>query len=219
MAAAEGQEVFPESTPVQSLLTSATVWKTWPLVVLYFTTFGGFLALTAWFPTYWKEFFGLGDQLAGLFTGLFSVYASLIRVPGGSLADRIGGEATAALALSALLGGAILLTLFGSYLPAILGAALIGTGMGVNNAAVFKKVPEEVPEAVSGASGWVGGLGAFGGFVIPPVMGWFVGAMGDVGYARGFVTFVGLAVLSLALVALLHRTPSRVGAEEPAPAD
>lgn len=204
-----GQEVFPEGTPKQSLYRSATVWQTWPLVALYFTTFGGFLALTAWFPTYWTEFFGFRMDTAGLLTGGFSVYASLIRVPGGSLADRIGGERTAVLALTLLLAGASLLTLTGTFRIALVGAFLVGTGLGVNNAAVFKKVPEEVPEAVSGASGWVGGLGAFGGFVLPPIMGLFVASMGAVGYARGFSTFVVLSLVALGLVFILHRTGPR----------
>lgn len=204
-----GQEVFPEGTPVESLQRSATVWKTWLLVALYFTTFGGFLALTAWFPTYWTAFFDYGMATAGLLTGVFSVYASLIRVPGGSLADRIGGERTAILALASLLVGALLLTVTGTFEVALVGTFLVGTGIGVNNAAVFKKVPEEVPEAVSGASGWVGGLGAFGGFVLPPVMGLFVGSMGAIGYARGFSTFVVLALISLVLVFVLQRAETR----------
>ena len=48
---------------------------------------------------------------------------------------------------------------------------LIGLGMGLANAAVFKMVPKYVPHAVGGASGLVGGLGALGGFVIPPFLG------------------------------------------------
>lgn len=211
-----GQEIFPEGTPGQSLVQSITVWKTWPLIILYFTTFGGFLALTAWFPTYWQNFFDLGGRTAGLLTGLFAVYASLIRVPGGSIADRFGGEGTAALALASLSLGAIVMTVTNTYLLAVVGAFCIGTGMGINNAAVFKKVPEEVPEAVSGASGWVGGLGAFGGFVIPPIMGSFVDRFGIIGYARGFSTFVALAFLSLLLVYLLQRTPSRADVVETA---
>ena len=51
--------------------------------------------------------------------------------------------------------------------------------MGLGNAAVFKMVPKYVPHAVGGASGLVGGLGALGGFVIPPVLGLFAGALGD----------------------------------------
>jgi NNP family nitrate/nitrite transporter-like MFS transporter len=81
----------------------------------------------------------------------------------------------------------------------------MAVGMGVANAAVFKLVPQEVREAVGGAAGWVGGLGAFGGFAIPPVMGLFVRTGGSTGYASGFVTFVALAMLSIVLAYLLKR--------------
>jgi NNP family nitrate/nitrite transporter-like MFS transporter len=95
--------------------------------------------------------------------------------------------------------------------------------MGVNNAAVFWMVPRYVPEAVGGASGWVGGLGALGGFAVPPLLGQFVEWFGPVGYARGYVVYVVLAIVSLALTGLLiaaarrDGTRSRLGAaSEPA---
>jgi NNP family nitrate/nitrite transporter-like MFS transporter len=71
--------------------------------------------------------------------------------------------------------------------------------MGICNAAVFKIVPQEVPQAVGGAAGWVGGLGAFGGFAIPPVMAFAVSDLGQPGYSIGFIVFVFLALMSLAL--------------------
>ena len=79
-------------------------------------------------------------------------------------------------------------------------------GMGMSNAAVFKIVPQEIPQAVGGASGWVGGLGAFGGFAIPPVISLFVKGPGDIGYAQGFAVFVALAGISLIMAHLLKRT-------------
>ena len=48
-----GQELFPARNPAESLRTSASCWKTWALVLMYFTTFGGFIALTAWLPIYY----------------------------------------------------------------------------------------------------------------------------------------------------------------------
>jgi NNP family nitrate/nitrite transporter-like MFS transporter len=77
--------------------------------------------------------------------------------------------------------------------------------MGVNNAAVFKMVPDLVPEAIGGASGWVGGLGAFGGFAIPPVMGKFVEVEGRAGYAHGFSVFILLALLAFFCAYMLNR--------------
>ena len=55
------------------------------------------------------------------------------------------------------------------------------------------------PEAVGGASGWVGGLGALGGFVIPPILGAFVDVLGPRGYSGGFFVYVVLALFSMAI--------------------
>lgn len=211
-----GQELFPQGSMSTTLKHSARVWKTWALVGIYFTTFGGFIALTAWFPTYWNSFFSTSAVTAGLLTALYSVLTSLIRVPGGLLADRLGGERTAIVALLTVLAGAVLMTLSRHLGLSIFSEVLLGLGMGVANAAVFKLVPQEVPEAVGGAAGWVGGLGAFGGFVVPPLMGSFVKWQGKTGYAAGFLVFIVLALLSLALAAALSLPPSRErSGEEP----
>jgi NNP family nitrate/nitrite transporter-like MFS transporter len=83
------------------------------------------------------------------------------------------------------------------------GEILLAIGMGICNAAVFKIVPQAVPQAVGGAAGWVGGLGAFGGFVIPPVMAFAVHNLGTPGYAIGFITFVFLSLFSLSMAWIL----------------
>lgn len=210
IALEHGQELFPAGTVLDSLKISARVGKTWAFVVVYFASFGGFIALTAWLPTYWREFFSVSSVVAGFLTALYSILTSVVRVFGGSLADGIGGEKTAKLALGTMVVGGIVMTLAESFGVAVFGVIVLALGMGVTNAAVFKLVPQEIPEAVGGAAGWVGGLGAFGGFAIPPLMGEFVRAMGKVGYARGFVTFVVLAVFSLALVVVGLRSRRKV---------
>ena len=205
LAEAEGQEVFPKGSAFQGLAAAARIWRTWVLVLLYFTTFGGFLALTTWLPTYWQQYFGVSHWTAVIMTASFSLLSSLIRVPGGWYSDRLGGERVAAAALLLLLVGAAI-TSFGSH-PVVAGAALllVALGRGVNNAAVFRLVPDYVPEAVGGAAGWVGGLGALGGFAVPPLLGGIVEWMGPAGYARGYLVYVGLALVCLALTALLRR--------------
>ena len=205
-----GQEVFPEGTPIESLRRSARIWKTWSLVGGYFFTFGGFLAMITWLPTYYQEFLGVDAGTAGILVGIFAIYGSLIRVPGGSVSDVFGGERTAGLAVCVVLGGSLLLSAVETVSLAFLGTMIVATGMGVNNAALFKKVPEEIPEAVGGASGWIGGLGAFGGFVIPPVFGGVVSLMGPIGYARGFLIYAALASIGLVSVYTLYQSDSRV---------
>ena len=108
--------------------------------------------------------------------------------------------------------GATTLAFCTSFSGAVAGMALLSIAMGVMNAAVFKLVPQEAPQAVGGAAGWVGGLGALGGFVLPPVLGAFVEAQGTAGYAGGFLIFLGLAVLCLILAAVIRQTRTRVSA-------
>ncbi len=200
-----GQELFPAGSLRESLAVSARVWRTWALVVVYFTTFGGFIALTAWLPTYWTQSFGLSAVLAGTLTAVYSLLTSAIRIVGGILSDHLreGGENTATLALFIMLAGALVMTVADRYELAVPGVVLLAVGMGVTNAAVFKIVPQAVPEAVGGAAGWVGGLGAFGGFVVPPVMGFAVRDLGQAGYAIGFVVFIFLALISLSMIWIL----------------
>lgn len=200
-----GQEMFPSGHIRESLLLSARTWKTWPLVAIYFTTFGGFIALTSWLPTYWKAYFALPAVTAGTLTALYSILASLMRVAGGKVADRLGGERTTMAALLVMLAGALLISFSANLGLSVAAVVILALGMGFSNAAVFKLVPQEVPKAVGGASGWVGGLGAFGGFTLPPLLGAIVAAAGPAGYASGFLLFAGLAVLSLGLAALLAR--------------
>jgi NNP family nitrate/nitrite transporter-like MFS transporter len=75
--------------------------------------------------------------------------------------------------------------------------------MGICNAAVFKMVPQAVPKAVGGAAGWVGGLGAFGGFAIPPMLAFAVRDLGKNGYSIGFVVYLFLALFSLFMAWIL----------------
>ncbi len=208
LAEEQGQSLFPAKNLADSLRISARVWRTWALVCIYFTTFGGFIALTAWLPTYWQSYFEVSALTAGLLTGLYSVLTSVIRMVGGVLSDQLreGGENTAILALLIMMAGALVMTSTDQFELAVPGVILLAVGMGVCNAAVFKLVPQEVPQAVGGAAGWVGGLGAFGGFAIPPMLGFAVRDLGRPGYPIGFIVFIFLALFSLSMAWILKYT-------------
>lgn len=208
IAKKDGEEFFPAENIKESLRESARIWKTWILVIIYFTTFGGFIALTAWLPTYWNSFFGFTLLTAGLLTALYAILASLLRIVGGVASDKFGGYKTIIFSLLVMLVGALLFSTSKSFEISIFAEILMALGMGFGNAAVFKLVPQEIPKAIGGASGWIGGLGALGGFVIPPILGIFVGLYGIAGYATGFGVFVVLSIISLASMLFLksHRS-------------
>lgn len=199
-ARAKGQELFPAGNAVDAFRTAAETVRTWALVCLYFVSFGGFLALTVWLPSYWSGFHGLDGRAAGLLTAVvFTLFATVCRLPGGWLTDRFGGERVATASFALLAVGSVPLILTRSLAGAVAATAVIALGIGVANAAIFKLVPEYVPDAVGGASGLVGGLGGLGGFVFPPMLGAFVDIYGATGYSRGFLLYFlfGLAGVGL----------------------
>jgi nitrate/nitrite transporter NarK len=200
-----GEELTPSGTALHSVKRAGSDWRTWILTYFYFVTFGGFIALTVWFPTYWSQYLELSMIKAGALTALYSLSASLLRVAGGYVSDRLGGEKVVFYAFLVMAVGAVLMMAARSMVPAAAGELLLAMGMGFANAAVFKLVPKYTPAAVGGAAGIVGGLGAFGGFVIPPVMGLFVKIGGASGYAYGFAVFLILTAVALLLLLVLNR--------------
>ena len=70
--------------------------------------------------------------------------------------------------------------------------------MGSQNAVVFKILPRSVPDAVGAAAGWVGGLGALGGFLIPLAMSVAGSSTGSTQTAaHGFFVIAGLGALGI----------------------
>src|SRR5690606_2540509 len=131
----------------------------------------------------WTLFHDMDILNAGLMAAIFTIYGSLIRVPGGKLTDRFGGEIMAGISFTIMAIGALVLSISSTFLPSFIGMLITGTGMGVANAAVFGLVPKYVPDAVGGASGWIGGVGGAGTLIIIPVLGLFVDSYGQIGYA------------------------------------
>jgi NNP family nitrate/nitrite transporter-like MFS transporter len=99
--------------------------------------------------------------------------------------------------------GAGIVTFSTTFIPAVVGMMVLGTGMGIANAAVFELVPKYVPDAVGGASGWIGGIGGAGTLVVLPLLGAIVDIYGEIGYARGFAVVAGLSTISVGVLVLL----------------
>jgi NNP family nitrate/nitrite transporter-like MFS transporter len=204
-----GEELIPSGNALASIKKAGADWRTWALTFFYFVSFGGFIALTVWLPTYWAELFSTSLVTAGFLTAMYSLSSSLLRVAGGFVSDSFGGESVVLASFVCIAIGAILMMLTtDSFAAAVTGQMILAAGMGFANAAVFKLVPKYSPKSVGGAAGVVGGLGAFGGFVIPPLMGLFIKAFGFSGYAWGYSVFVILALVSLVVFIILNRSVS-----------
>lgn len=201
-----GQDLIPAGSAVAGLRKAAATLETWPLVYFYFTSFGGFLALTVFLPTYWNEMFDVSKGARGLLTAIFVLVTAVIRAPGGMLSDRISIKWALTGNFVLIGAGSVVMAFSQTFGVSVAAMIAIGVGMGLQNAIVFKLVPHYVPGAVGGASGWVGGLGAFNGFLLPVIMGVVAGAVGgEVGYARAFLALTAMVGLGLVVVGWLTR--------------
>lgn len=166
--------------------------KSWILSLYYFLTFGGFVAMSIYLPTFLTEMFELSPQNAGLRTAGFVVLATAGRPVGGALADRVGGTAI----LKWVFPFTAVMALFlarPSMVPFTIGALGMAVAIGLGNGAVFKLVPEFFPGNVGSVTGLVGAWGGLGGFFPPLAVGALYRTTGT--YSWGFILLGAFALL------------------------
>ena len=201
-----GTELVPTGSATASLKEAARVPATWVMVFFYFISFGGFLAFTIWLPTFCHDMYQVELHEAGILTAAFSLLSALIRVPAGLLSDRISIRFALSGNFLLILIGTLALSFSDTFAISFAATIAVAIGMGLQSAIIFKLLPTFVPHAVGGASGWVGGLGALGGFVIPPVMGIVTDVVGGPdAHARGFLPYALLVALAIPVVLGLKR--------------
>jgi NNP family nitrate/nitrite transporter-like MFS transporter len=171
--------------------------KSWVLSLYYFLTFGGFVAMAVYLPTFLTDMFGLSPQDAGLRTAGFVVLATAMRPVGGWMADRIGGRKILLWVFPATAAMAIFMAcpLMSTFTIGALGMA---AAIGLGNGAVFKLVPEYLPQSVGSVTGLVGAAGGLGGFFPPLVVGGVRQATGA--FTWGFILLSLFAALCLIVV-------------------
>jgi NNP family nitrate/nitrite transporter-like MFS transporter len=200
--------------PMKEVLAPLAMVRVWRLSLYYVVVFGAYVALAAYLPKYYVDVYGLSLATAGYLTALFIFPASLLRPLGGWLSDRYGPRRvtysvfiTMAAALTFLSIPAKVVDI-GVYGFTIL-MFVVGCGMGIGKASVYKYVPDYFPRDVGAVGGLVGMLGALGGFVLPPAFGLLSRWAGS-----PQVAFVALLVLTLVSLGWLHGVVLRIKAAE-----
>jgi NNP family nitrate/nitrite transporter-like MFS transporter len=215
-----------QGRPLREMLAPLRHWRSWQFSLYYVVVFGAYVALSAWLPKYYEKVYGLELWLAALLTALFIFPASLLRPVGGWLSDRCGPRVVLYAVLVVMTLASLFLSLpNGEYVVARPGGGtalyvipfrldvwtmtalvfVLGVGMGIGKAAVYKYIPDFFPREIGAVGGLVGMLGALGGFVLPPA---FVLLRDATGLPQ--TAFFALFVLTAVSLAWFLASPGKV---------
>ena len=185
----------------------------WAFSLIYAVTFGAFIGLATFLPTYYYDQFGVSKVQAGQLSMLAAFMGAALRVFGGWISDRWGGVNTLTVVLVTI---AVTLVLCG-----LAGGSLVGTtllvmlcfaALGAGNGALFQLVPLRWPMATAVAGSMIGEIGALGGGLVPNAMGLSKQYAGT--YMWGFFLFAGLSLCMLVMLRLMQIRWTRTWAEK-----
>lgn len=176
----------------------------WIFNLMYMVTFGGYIGLTSFLPTLFHQQYGIAKEDIGRYSAGIIVMASVLRIVGGWIADRIGGLR----ALGVLSAINVATTLAAATLPSnpwVMVAILVVcfSAMGAGNGAVFQLVPLRFKSTTAIAGSLIGEVGALAGGFLPLVMGYSQKYSGS--FAPGFLMGTLLALGVLAALGLVMR--------------
>ena len=185
----------------------------WAFSLIYAVTFGGFIGLASFLPTYYYDQFGVSKVAAGQLTTLAAFMGAALRVFGGWIGDRWGGvnSLTVVLSLVAATLAAVGLA-GGSLLATTLLLMLCFAALGAGNGALFQLVPLRWPATTAVAGSMIGEVGALGGGLVPNAMGLSKQYLGS--YLAGFLVFACLSLAMLAVLRVLQIRWTRTWADE-----
>ncbi len=193
-----------EVKPFKEYLKVLVDRDAWVFNLMYMLTFGGYIGLTSFLPTLFHDQYEIPKESVGQYSAVIIVMASILRVLGGWLADRIGG-----LRLLYALGFVIIGATGAAALlppnPWVMVAILVVcfSAMGAGNGAVFQLVPLRFRTSTAVAGSLVGEIGALAGGFLPNAMG--MGKQHFGSFAPGFLSGTVLAVLVLIALVLVTK--------------
>jgi NNP family nitrate/nitrite transporter-like MFS transporter len=184
----------------------------WAFNFIYIITFGGFLGLATFLPSFYVKQFHVTKIQAGSLTVLATLTGSCTRVLGGWFADRIGGITTLSVVFLIAIAGLFGLMTAPSLLMTTLLFMLCFAALGAGNGATFQLVPLRWPITTAVAGGMIGEIGALGGGILPNLLGQSKQHTGS--YSLGFTIYAGLAFAILIMMYFVSRgwTRTWVGA-------
>ena len=185
----------------------------WAFSLIYAVTFGGFIGLVTFLPSYFYDQFGVSKVQAGQLTMLAAFMGAALRVFGGWISDHWGGVNTLTGVLVVITITLVLCGLAERSLPiTVLLFLICFAALGAGNGALFQLVPLRWPLTTAVAGSMIGEIGALGGGLIPNAMGLSKQYTGT--YLYGFVLFAACAAAMLLLLRTMQIRWTRTWAEK-----
>ncbi|WP_374317425.1 nitrate/nitrite transporter [Aquabacterium sp.] len=185
----------------------------WAFSLIYVITFGGFIGLANFLPTYFYDQFKVTKVEAGQLTMLATLMGSATRVVGGWMSDRWGGVNALTAVLAMVIVSLVICGTMGEQLALTTLLFMFCFGaLGAGNGALFQLVPLRWPLTTAVAGSMIGELGALGGGFIPNAMGQSKQHFGT--YFYGFLAFAALGVIVLLMLRVMQIRWTRTWAEK-----
>ena len=196
----------------------------WIMCWLYVGTFGSFIGFSAALPLLIRQGFPAENPLKYAFIG--PLLGSIFRVVGGMVSDRVGGARVTQISFIGMIICVIGILCFsstpeaeGNFTGFLLSFLLLFVFIGIGNGSTFAQVPNifiqfhkrisagkdetEKEQAMRDANkesgavlGFIGAIGAYGGFIIPKLNGTSIHYTGSISLAlQCFIVFYASCVL------------------------
>jgi NNP family nitrate/nitrite transporter-like MFS transporter len=167
----------------------------WYFNLIYIITFGGFIGLATFLPSFYYAQFHVTKIMAGELTVLATLTGSVTRVLGGWFGDRVGGITTLSVVFLITIAGLFGLMTTPPLLATTLLFMLCFAALGAGNGATFQLVPLRWPLTTAVAGGMIGEIGALGGSILPNLLG--LSKQYTRSYRAGFIIYAALATVVL----------------------
>lgn len=183
----------------------------WIFSLIYIITFGGFIGLSSFLPSYYFDQFGVSKIEAGQLTMFATLMGSAVRMVGGWASDRWGGITTLSVMFVIIIASLFLSSFQFDIVTTTILFMICFAAFGAGNGALFQLVPLRWPTTTAVVGSMIGEIGALGGGMIPYTMG--VSKQNSGTFSWGFIAFMILAFLTFIALrfAQLRWTKSWVG--------
>jgi len=175
----------------------------WVFNFIYIITFGGFIGLSSFLPTYFYDNFGVTKIEAGQLTMLAALMGSAVRILGGYVSDRWGGITTLTGVFIIIMITMVITGFQTNVTSTTVLFMFCFAALGAGNGALFQLVPHRWPTTTAVAGSMIGEIGALGGSFIPNAMG--ISKENTGSFAWGFIAFAILALLAFIVMMIAQR--------------